>query len=191
MRASQATLVLENLPLLLQQPCRQQHHGSGPPPYILFYFFSADHLPQACLYKYNGHTFGRVDHHHQGVGSFIGNTNTVWLFLRSNWEYAYHYHLIIYVNKAMCSPHVCTNNNNNNNTTTKTTITITCVCVVCINNNLFVCLFVCYVTWYCYCLCLYIRWLLFMHTTQMIMICILPVRAKEQPSSLPCLPLQL
>ncbi len=33
------------------------------------------------------------------------------LFLRSNWEYAYHYNLIIYVNKPMCSPHVCIDTN--------------------------------------------------------------------------------
>ncbi len=30
------------------------------------------------------------------------------LFLHSNWEYAYHYHFIIYINKAMCLPHVST-----------------------------------------------------------------------------------
>ncbi len=36
-----------------------------------------------------------------------------WLFLHSNWEYAYHYHFIMYINKAMCLPHVSTTGNSN------------------------------------------------------------------------------
>ena len=34
------------------------------------------------------------------------------LFLCSNWEYADHYHLIIYINKAICWPHVWYNEHN-------------------------------------------------------------------------------
>ncbi len=109
------------------------------------------------------------------------------LFLRSNWEYAYHYQLIIYVNKTMCSPHFCTNRNKNNNTTTITTITITCV----YNTN----------TCYCYCCCIVIVIVIgtnmwwahgFVYINNyMIMICILPVRVKEQPSTCACISVQM
>ncbi len=77
-----------------------------------------------------------------------------WLFHHSNWEYAYHYHLINYVNKAMCLPHVSATNNNNN-------IQKHIIVIVCGNNMWSTQSFV-------------------NINNEMLMICILPVRVKEQ-----------
>ncbi len=92
------------------------------------------------------------------TGTYIAKSNVASityglprLFLRSNWEYAYHYHLIIYVNKTMCSPHVSTNNN-------------CCCIVIVIGTNM----------WWAHGF-VYIN-------NELIIICILPVRAKEQPN---------
>ncbi len=85
---------------------------------------------------YELHLFGRL-----WATQKVTKTNRIifWLFLHSNSEYAYHYHFIIYINKAMCLPHVSTTDN---------TIPFGPVCI---------------------------------YRYEMIMICILPIRVKEQP----------